>query len=78
LPKADCVILRQVLQHLSNEEIKNILAKLYNYKYLILTEHLPLRDFIPNEDIISGQGIRIKHNSGVWCGLNRSTFQVKV
>ncbi|OBQ55101.1 SAM-dependent methyltransferase [Tamlana sp. s12] len=65
LPPADCIILRQVLQHLSNTEIQNILKKLYDYKYIILTEHLPSGNFTPNTDIISGQGIRIKKNSGV-------------
>lgn len=65
LPNADCVILRQVLQHLSNKEIQQIVNKLKNYKYIILTEHLPDGEFIPNKDIISGQGIRLKQHSGV-------------
>jgi len=65
LPSADCVILRQVLQHLSNTEIKGVVEKLYDYKYVILTEHLPEEDFEPNKDIISGQGIRLKKQSGV-------------
>ncbi|MBO6879256.1 MAG: class I SAM-dependent methyltransferase [Winogradskyella sp.] len=65
LPNADCVILRQVLQHLSNQEIQQIVNKLKNYKYIILTEHLPVGEFKPNKDILSGQGIRLKQNSGV-------------
>ncbi len=65
LPNADAVILRQVLQHLSNIEIKKIVHKLSQYKYIILTEHLPLGNFVSNIDIISGQGIRLRHNSGV-------------
>ena len=65
LPKADCVILRQVLQHLSNNEIKHIVDKLSHYKYIILTEHLPTGDFTPNKDKIASQGIRLKQNSGV-------------
>ena len=65
LPNADCVILRQVLQHLSNKEIQQIVNKLKNYKYIILTEHLPDGEFIPNKDIISGQGIRLKQHCGV-------------
>ncbi|MBO3117122.1 class I SAM-dependent methyltransferase [Winogradskyella sp. DF17] len=65
LPRADCVILRQVLQHLSNEEIKMIVNKLIDFKYIVLTEHLPLGNFEPNKDIITGQSIRLKHNSGV-------------
>ena len=65
LPKADCVILRQVLQHLSNAEIKEILNLLPNYKYIILTEHIPIGNFKPNKDKIASQGIRLKQNSGV-------------
>ena len=65
LPQADCVILRQVLQHLSNEEIKAIVKKLSNYKFVVITEHLPEGDFEPNIDILSGQGIRLKKQSGV-------------
>ncbi|NRD21268.1 class I SAM-dependent methyltransferase [Winogradskyella eckloniae] len=64
LPKADCIILRQVLQHLSNTEILKVVHKLSNYNYVILTEHLPIGNFEPNKDIISGQGIRIKKQSG--------------
>lgn len=76
LPKADCVILRQVLQHLSNNEIKQILKKLQHYKYLILTEHLPMGNFTPNKDIISGQGIRLKQNSGV--NILEAPFNFKI
>ncbi|MGB0870623.1 MAG: class I SAM-dependent methyltransferase [Flavobacteriales bacterium] len=65
LPQADCVIIRQVLQHLSNKEVLNITNKLAQYKYIILTEHLPTGQFNPNIDIISGQGIRLKKKSGI-------------
>tara|TARA_R110002124_G_scaffold91609_1_gene233144 strand:+ start:3411 stop:4067 length:657 start_codon:yes stop_codon:yes gene_type:complete len=75
LPEADCIIIRQVLQHLSNDEILNIVKKLNNYKYIILTEHLPTGDFITNKDIISGQGIRLKQNSGV--DLSETPFNLK-
>ncbi len=76
LPEADCVILRQVLQHLSNKDIQNVVKKLANYRYVILTEHIPLGDFISNKDTISGQGIRIKQNSGV--NLLETPFNLKV
>lgn len=65
LPSGDCVLLRQVLQHLSNAEVQNILNKLSGFKYVIITEHLPEGGFIPNADIISGQGIRLKKKSGL-------------
>lgn len=75
-PKGDCVILRQVLQHLSNAEIQRILTKLIDFKYVILTEHIPAGDFEPNLDIISGQGTRLKKQSGVQ--LTRAPFHFKV
>lgn len=65
LPAGDCAILRQVLQHLSNAEVQAIVKKLNQYRYVILTEHLPKGDFVPNQDIIAGQGIRLKKQSGI-------------
>ncbi len=65
LPAGDCAILRQVLQHLSNAEVQRILSKLTDFKYVIVTEHLPEGDFVPNKEIISGQGIRLKKQSGL-------------
>lgn len=76
LPSGDCAIVRQVLQHLSNTEVQAIVNKLLNFKYLILTEHVPEGDFIPNKDILSGQGIRLKKNSGI--NLLASPFHLKV
>ncbi|MCD2257596.1 class I SAM-dependent methyltransferase [Psychroserpens luteolus] len=76
LPLTDCIIIRQVLQHLSNAEIQTITKKLRHYKYIVLTEHIPTGRFTPNKDIISGQGIRLKHNSGV--DLLKAPFNLKV
>lgn len=76
LPSGDCALLRQVLQHLSNAEVQNIVSKLTDFKYVILTEHLPTGDFTPNKDIISGQGIRLKKQSGI--NLLAPPFNLKV
>lgn len=76
LPDGDCAIVRHVLQHLSNDEIKRIARKLTKYQYLILTEHIPGKDFKPNKDIISGQGIRLKKQSGV--DLLSHPFNMKI
>ncbi len=65
LPSGDCALVRQVLQHLSNQEVQQILEKLSHYRYVIITEHIPSGDFEPNKDKISGQGIRLKQNSGI-------------
>ncbi|MDP2688398.1 MAG: class I SAM-dependent methyltransferase [Aequorivita sp.] len=77
LPSGDCAILRQVLQHLSNAEIQSIVNKLAAFKYIILTEHIPEEDFIPNKDIISGQGNRLKKQSGVNLLAPPFNFKIK-
>ncbi|SEK81268.1 Methyltransferase domain-containing protein [Maribacter orientalis] len=77
LPFANCVLLRQVLQHISNAEIRTIVHKLTAFEYVILTEHLPEGEFIPNKDIISGQGIRLKKQSGVNLLAPPFNFKVK-
>ena len=76
LPSGDCALLRQVLQHLSNTEIERILNKLTDFRYVILTEHIPEGVFIANKDIISGQGIRLKKHSGL--DLLGPPFNIKV
>lgn len=76
LPAGDCALLRQVLQHISNAEVQDLLNKLKNFKYVILTEHLPAGDFEPNKDIISGQGTRLKKESGL--DLLAPPFNLKV
>jgi len=65
LPFGNCALVRQVLQHLSNFEVQCILDKLSDFEYVIITEHVPDNNFVPNIDIISGQGIRLKKQSGL-------------
>jgi len=69
LPRGDVCFVRQVLQHLTNDDIKKFVDKLnYQkpYKYLVLTEHLPLSDnFKPNIDKNRGASIRLLFKSGV-------------
>lgn len=76
LPSGECAILRQVLQHISNAEVQQIVNKLTDYKYVIVTEHIPEGTFEPNKDIISGQGIRLKKQSGI--DLLAPPFDLKV
>ena len=76
LPSGDCIILRQVLQHLSNKDIEKVIKKITVYKYIILTEHIPLGNFVSNKDILSGQGIRLKQKSGV--NILDAPFNLKI
>jgi hypothetical protein len=64
LPKGDVAIIRHVLQHLSNAEIANVVARM-RYPFLIVTEHLPDGDFEPNKDQKTGVSIRLGSKSGV-------------
>lgn len=61
LPTADVAILRQVLQHLSNDQIQSAVDRISStYRYMIVTEHLPSSaDFVPNTDKIAGPHTRI-------------------
>ncbi|MCF8277263.1 MAG: class I SAM-dependent methyltransferase [Flavobacteriales bacterium] len=77
LPAGDCAIVRQVLQHLSNAEVQSVVTKLAAYQYVIITEHLPEGAFTPNKDIISGQGTRLKKQSGVDLLAPPFNFKIK-
>lgn len=68
LPNGNVVILRQVLQHLSNSDIQKIILKISNggFKFLILTDHQPLgKKWKPNLDKATGPNIRTDFNSGL-------------
>ncbi|WP_349609424.1 MULTISPECIES: class I SAM-dependent methyltransferase [Cupriavidus] len=59
LPPGDVVFVRMVLQHLDNARIASVLAKLGQYRTLVLTEQVPLGGFMPNTDKTSGAAIRL-------------------
>lgn len=67
LPRGDVVFVRQVLQHLTNDQISNFIRRAPSvYKYLIVTEHLPSgSDFKHNVDKLAGPGTRMGHASGI-------------
>ena len=76
LPFGELLIIRQVLQHLNNADIKNILAKTKNFKFLFITEHIyEGADSIFNVDKISNNGIRLNLKSGVY--LEHAPFNYK-
>ena len=74
LPEGNVVCVRQVLQHLTNEQIETIVRKLQRYSTWVITEHLPRGDFVPNRDKRPGRDIRIDAcGSGV--GLDRTSVR---
>jgi hypothetical protein len=76
LPQGDICLIRQVLQHLSNQDIKKILEKLSQYKYVFITESHPVDELncIANLDISTGADIRLLYNSGVF--LDKDPFNL--
>ena len=65
-PLADVGLLRQVLQHLSNDEIAAVLRRCARFRLLLVTEHVPPgRGWMPNLDKPHGPDIRLFDGSGV-------------
>jgi hypothetical protein len=69
LPAGNVGFVRQVLQHLGNDDIKSFVKNLNRtkpYDHLIVTEHVPATEgFAPNVDMPSGSWIRVEFGSGV-------------
>lgn len=76
-PNADLCVIRQVLQHLTNEQIAQILRKTKKFKYVLITEHVPVNPKVLNGDKSSGGYIRLqnKKTSGVF--LDAPPFSLK-
>src|SRR5262249_17528252 len=74
LPEGDVAIVRQVLQHLSNDMISKALENLTQYRYVIISESQPASDFTPNRDIPAGANHRIRIGSGI--DLTAAPFNV--
>jgi SAM-dependent methyltransferase len=68
LPSGELCLLREVLQHLSNAEILQILPKLSQYRYAIYSDYQPSpeRNCVPNRDIAHGQDTRIWLDSALF------------
>lgn len=65
LPDGDVVLIRQVLQHLSNDDVRTVIGKCGKYQRWIVTEHVPSGRFTPNVDMTSGSGTRLLCGSGL-------------
>jgi hypothetical protein len=68
LPAGDICFVRQVFQHLSNEQISAVLPKLARYRWSFVTEHhpSPARLRKRNLDKPHGSNIRVARGSGVF------------
>lgn len=67
LPDGDLCIIRQVFQHLANDQIAVVLKKLTRFKYVLITEHYPAMtdSFSPNRDKPHGPDTRFFIDSAV-------------
>ena len=71
LPDGELCLIRQVLQHLSNSQIKAVLRKIGKYNYVMITEHYPGSSVsvVPNKDKPHGADTRICDKSAVYLDL---------
>jgi SAM-dependent methyltransferase len=77
LPSGDLCLLREVLQHLSNDQIAQILPKLAQYRFAVYSDYQPSaeRNCVPNRDIAHGKDTRIWLDSGVF--LDQPPFNLR-
>jgi hypothetical protein len=65
LPPGEVAFLREVLQHLDNLSVKAVVDRLPQYQYVIITELIPDRPFVPNVDKPTGFDVRLACGSGL-------------
>jgi len=75
-PSGDLCLIREVLQHLSNNEIEQVLRNVQQYKYVIVSEHIPRSPEHVNLDKRHGPDTRLSEGSGVF--LEEPPFSLKV
>ena len=76
LPKGDVLVIREVLQHLENKDIIEILNKSKKFKYVLVTEHIYIgSDVIYNIDKPTNDSIRTHQKSGVF--VEKPPFNLK-
>ncbi|MDC3106051.1 class I SAM-dependent methyltransferase [Gammaproteobacteria bacterium] len=66
LPKTHLIVLRQVLQHLSNEDISLLVSNcMRSSKYLLVTDAVPSKLTATNVDIFTGPNTRARLGSSI-------------
>lgn len=76
LPPAELYLVRQVLQHLSNEEIVKALGNLSNALYVLISEDVPLSPKSFNRNKTHGPDVRSYWSSGVY--VDQPPFSVRI
>ena len=76
LPKADLYLVRQVLQHLSNEEILKVLDNLGKKSKILIAEDVPIRPKSFNRNKAHGPDIRSFYGSGIY--IDKAPFSIPI
>jgi SAM-dependent methyltransferase len=76
LPQADLYLIRQVLQHLSNDEVGQVLGNLSNCSKALISEHVPIHPKTINLDKPHGPDIRRFAGSGLY--IDQPPFSIAV
>jgi SAM-dependent methyltransferase len=70
LPDGDVCLIRQVLQHLSNQQILKVMNACWRYRYVLITEDVYVGPKArPNLDQPAGWDTRVRDRSGVFLEL---------
>jgi Glycosyltransferase sugar-binding region containing DXD motif/Methyltransferase domain len=81
LPGGDVCLIRQVLQHLSNDEIGKVMRKLCHFKKVYVTEAYPVEQIGPiNPDKRTGCDVRYDWRNGRGRGveLDKEPFRLRI
>jgi SAM-dependent methyltransferase len=76
LPSADLCLVRQVLQHLSNQEIAKALMNLRAFRWTLISEDVPAHPKLFNRNKPHGPDVRCYYGSGVY--IDQPPFSMEV
>ena len=76
LPAADLCLIREVFQHLSNKEIMNVLHKLRQYKFVLVTETIKSIEEGFNKDIPHGSGRGVSLECPPFCMTGKEMLRL--
>lgn len=74
LPPADVCLVRQVLQHLSNDQIMGILERCQQFSLVVVTEHWPAPEAAADPNVDKPHGPDTRLDSGSWVDISSPPF----
>lgn len=76
LPPGDICLIRQVLQHLSNRQIAEILRRCQHYRLVVVTEHWPAPEAAGTPNLDKPHGPDTRLDRGSWVDLTQPPFNL--